>query len=106
MGSCCNTWGSGKHKSGGYKAYKRIANEGSSVGNFLDRWYSIAECEGKCNANPSCRSITYSGLWGHCHLKDRCVSDADTAVPDDSPMAYFHTYSQQCEVTKFEKFLV
>lgn len=104
--SCCNVWGSGLYEAGGYRAFQRVVNEGSSVGNFIDRWHSVAECEGECNRNQKCRSFTYSVLWGHCHLKDLCVSETDTAVPGDSPMAYYRTYSQQCEMTKLEMFSV
>jgi len=98
--SCCRLWGPGtqdESRGAGYMVTQRVVqDEGASMGDRTDRYYSVAECEGECNKVKGCRSFSYSDAYGHCHLKDRCVTECDKWVAADDKRADYHTYHQRC----------
>mmetsp|Transcript_190 Transcript_190/g.435 ORF Transcript_190/g.435 Transcript_190/m.435 type:complete len:1066 (+) Transcript_190:182-3379(+) len=98
--SCCSYWGPGSEdepRAAGYMVTPRvIVDEGKVVADLIDRYYTIAECTGACNRHRNCRSFSYDGKFGHCHLKERCVSSWDSMVAEDDPRAYVHTHYRRC----------
>jgi len=98
--SCCRVWGPGTQSESagaGYMVTQRVVqDEGASMGDRIDRYYSTAECEGECNKVKGCRSFSYSDAYGHCHLKDRCVTEWDQWVAPDDMRADYHTYHLRC----------
>jgi len=74
---------------------RTVLHEGEPVGEYVDRFYALEECEAFCTAKPECHSFAYEakGL-GYCYLKDRWISATSELVPPGSKNSGFRTYYQ------------
>lgn len=66
-----------------------VLDEGNSVGDFEGR-VALAECVELCEGTSGCQSFAH-GPNG-CHLKDRCVDEADGLQPPEAHGDGYHTF--------------
>lgn len=58
-----------------YESTERVVlDQGRSVGDYIDGFYSLTSCQSLCSGTSSCMSFAYSSNEGYCHLKDAAIN--------------------------------